>query len=99
MEFDSADLAAIREIFFLSSSRQSFASDEEREKFFETWTGYYFKNCPELIFLDRAERGGRGYLMGCLDSAKASEFYRERLKSYAVFSGLFARFPAHLHIN
>jgi GNAT superfamily N-acetyltransferase len=99
MKLSSAELAAIREIFFVSSSRQSFASDEEREKFFETWTGYYFKNSSDLILLDRDEQGVRGYLMGCLDSHQASAFYKERLKSYAVFEDLFSRFPAHLHIN
>jgi ribosomal protein S18 acetylase RimI-like enzyme len=94
------DSRAIREIFFLSSSRQTFASDDEREKFFSLWTDYYFKHAPELIFLDRDEKGRvRGYLMGAADSSKASTFYKDSLKSYAVFSDLFARFPAHLHIN
>jgi ribosomal protein S18 acetylase RimI-like enzyme len=90
---------AIREIFFMSSSRQTFASEEEREKFFTTWTEYYFKFCPELILLDRDGDKVRGYLMGCVDSMAAEEFYRERLKSYSVFADLFPRFPAHLHIN
>lgn len=101
MPFTPAEMSAIREIFFVSSSRQSFASNEEREKFFATWTGFYFQNCPELILLDRAGDGSnvRGYLMGCADSASAMEYYRERLKSYAVFADLFPRYPAHLHIN
>jgi GNAT superfamily N-acetyltransferase len=93
------ELKAVREIFFLSSSRQNFASDEEREKFFTTWTEYYFKFCPELILLDRDAGQVRGYLMGCADSRAAEAFYAERLPSYAVFADLFARFPAHLHIN
>jgi len=97
---DAKDLAAVREIFFTSSSRQKFASDEEREKFFATWTGYYFKHAPDLIFLHRNDHGEViGYLMGAADSEAARSFYADRLKSYAVFADLFARFPAHLHIN
>ena len=99
MRFTPAELAAIREIFFVSSSRQKFASEEEREKFFETWTGYYFKNCADLILLDRDGETVRGYLMGCADSTAAKEYYSGRLKSYALFEDLFSYFPAHLHIN
>jgi GNAT superfamily N-acetyltransferase len=99
MALSPEDFKAVREIFFLSSSRQTFAGDEEREKFFATWTEYYFKFCPQMILLDRDGGKVRGYLMGCADSRAAEEFYRERLKSYALFADLFSRFPAHLHIN
>jgi GNAT superfamily N-acetyltransferase len=97
---NAKDLAAVREIFFLSSSRQKFASDEERDKFFALWTDYYFTYAPDLIFLHHNERGEViGYLMGAADSEGARVFYSDRLKSYAVFADLFARYPGHLHIN
>ncbi len=93
-------LIAIRDIFYASSARQSFASPEEKIAFFEKWTRYYIENAPDLIFL-AVEDGARvlGYVMGTTDSAAALPFYEERLKSYAVFADQFEKYPAHLHIN
>lgn len=92
-------LAAIREIFFLSSARQLFESEREREEFFALWTEYYFKFFPDLILVDQKDEAVRGYLMGCPDSEAAMPFYASRLKSYSLFADQFARFPAHLHMN
>ena len=99
MKLSAETLNRVREIFFLSSNRKKFASEDERDDFFKTWTDYYFKFCPELILFDHDGAKIRGYLMGCADSASAELFYRDRLKSYAVFANLFSRFPGHLHIN
>lgn len=88
---------AVREIFFLSSSRQSFASSEEKETFFDNWTDYYAAHGVTLVAKDG--ENVLGYLMGCADSAAALSFYENRVRYYSLFKDLFPRFPAHLHIN
>lgn len=92
-------IEALREIFFISSSRQIFSSSDEKEEFFARWTGYYFQYCSDHIYL--AIEGERllGYLMGCPDSQKALSFFRDKILSYALFADQFKIFPAHLHIN
>ncbi|NJL25956.1 MAG: GNAT family N-acetyltransferase [Calothrix sp. SM1_5_4] len=94
---------AIKEIFFLSSARQSFVNDNDREQFYQRWTRYYFASWPGEIRLARtfAADGPRlaGYLMFCPDSAGALSYFESRIPSYGVFADLFAGFPAHLHMN
>jgi len=97
---DANDLAAVREIFFLSSSRQNFSSEEEKAHFFDKWTKYYLDSCADRALVAK-DLGGRvmGYLMGCADSGQALPYFQEQNKSYALFADLFERFPAHLHLN
>ncbi|CAK0764454.1 N-acetyltransferase [uncultured Gammaproteobacteria bacterium] len=93
------ELAALREIFFQSSSRTVFASEREREAFLEKWTAYYIDHCPADLWLWR-EKGGEvsGYLTGCHDSAGARQQF-EAIASYGVFADKFSDFPAHFHVN
>ncbi len=102
----SADQAAmatarLREIFFLTSSRQTFADDEEREAFFQKWTSFYFQRAPEQVFfaLGADDQKVLGYLTGYHDSLAAQSALSATNKAYDVFADLFERFPAHLHIN
>ena len=94
-----ADHDAIREIFFLSTSRTEWPDTETKDTFFDTWTSYYFTHASDLIFT--ANDGGRmlAYLTGCCDSAGAQTEIEKKIKSFAVFADLFQKFPAHLHIN
>src|SRR5690606_8802703 len=68
----SAAISQLRDIFFLTSSRKEFASEEDRERFFKHWTSYYLTDCPEetLLALDGSQRV-TGYLTGCRNSQKA----------------------------
>lgn len=94
------EIKAVTEIFFASSSRQTFASPAEKDQFFAKWTAYYLESCQKSSFV-ALDEGGKvlGYLMGCESSEKASGYYREVNPSYALFEDQFKRFPAHLHIN
>jgi GNAT superfamily N-acetyltransferase len=96
---DPADQDAIREIFFLSASRTHWPDDEAKETFFDTWTSFYFTHAEDLIFLAVDDGRALAYLTGCRDSAGAQAEIEKKIKSFAVFADLFARFPAHLHIN
>lgn len=94
-----AALRAMEEIFFLSSVRTRFASAEERTAFFRTWTGWYLSEAPWDVWFHRDGDGSfGGYLTGCLDSMDAEGLFRT-IPGYEVFDDLFARFPAHLHVN
>lgn len=91
--------AALRVIFFQSTSRTAFADEDERERFFVTWTGWYLDNAPrDVWFLPDGGGGYAGYLTGCRDSAAVDGPGRV-IPKYGVFADLFAAFPAHLHIN
>lgn len=94
-----AALAALEEIFFLSTLRKTFASDEERTDFFRTWTGWYVEQAPQDVWFALDGDGAViGYLTGCKDSAGAVELARV-IPKYDVFADRFAAFPAHLHVN
>ncbi len=90
----------IREIFFVSASRKDFRDESERERFFQKWTEYYFSEHPRFVYTASDQQGLIiGYLTGCPDSHQALSHYKDQISSYSLFGDLFARFPAHLHIN
>lgn len=92
-------LAALEEIFFLSTLRKGFASAEERAAFFRTWTGWYVERAPNDVWFALTDDGAViGYLTGCKDSAGAVDLARI-IPKYEVFADRFAAFPAHLHVN
>lgn len=93
-------LEDFKEIFFKTSSVQSFADEIAKEDFFYKWTNYYFKFFPEQILLAlNTEQKLCAYLTGCDNSAKATSFYSSINPSYKVFSDQFEDYPCHLHIN
>ncbi len=95
----AAALAALAEIFFLSTTRTSFASAAERAAFLDRWTGWYVERAAADVWFARDADGAiLGYLTGCKDSAGAEELAR-RIPKYEVFADRFADFPAHLHVN
>lgn len=94
-----AALAALEDIFFLSTLRKDFALAAERDAFFRTWTGWYVERAPDDVWFALAEDGAViGYLTGCKDSAGAVDLARI-IPKYEVFADRFAAFPAHLHVN
>ena len=95
----AAALAALEEIFFLSTTRTSFASPEERAAFLRTWSGWYVEQAPADVWFALDEDGTiLGYLTGCKDSAGSADLART-IPKYELFADLFPAFPAHLHIN
>jgi ribosomal protein S18 acetylase RimI-like enzyme len=92
-------LAEIKEIFFLTSSKKVFASNNAREEFFTNYTSYYIEQIPELTYLALSDEGHEvlGYLTGCLDTMKSMDFVKHG--SMRLFAEFYGRFPAHFHIN
>jgi GNAT superfamily N-acetyltransferase len=92
-------LTALREIFFESSSRTVFSSEEDRQAFYRRWTSFYRERCPDDVwFWQDASGTFAGYLTGCRNSAEAQPLFAE-VPGYAVFESCFAEFPAHFHVN
>lgn len=89
------DEAQIRVIFFETSTRKEFASEEEREAFFEKYVGFYLKNYPHLVFVAKSERV-LGYVLG--SPITDASFYKIQ-PHLEVFEDLFKKYPGHLHIN
>lgn len=99
---DNATPESLREverIFFLASSRKTFASDAARAEFQERWLGRYLLHDRPHAFVARGDDGQvAGYLIGSLDDpAQADRF--DDIGYFADFADLTALYPAHLHIN
>lgn len=90
-------LSQVEHIFFVSSSLQSFSSEERKRAFYKRWCQDYQNYYPEEFFLMVEEGRVLGYLSGCSDSTGALK--KLEVPGFDVFGDLFARFPAHLHIN
>jgi len=90
---------AIVDIFFASTTRTSFADEGERKRFLDRWTGWYLTEGIDWVRLAVGADGRiEGYLAGCPDSAGAAALF-DAIPRYHLFADLFARFPAHLHVN
>lgn len=89
----------LREIFFLSSNRHEFLTEEEKQNFWHRWTDYYFTKCPDLIFVYMVNEKIAGYILGSADSTKAQTELTKDLPSFTLFSDMFPKYPGHLHIN
>jgi len=92
-------LSQVEEIFFTSSTVQTFASAAERSAFRDRWLGRYLDHWPGS-FLVALEPGGSvtGYLAGCLIDPATHPLFAD-LGYVADFADLSAGYPAHLHIN
>ena len=89
---------SVRDIFFLSTSKKEFASEDHKEEFFNKWCGDYLRKYPETFFLAFDSNGKLlGYLSGALDTLETLKTLR--VPGVIHFSHLYEKYPAHLHIN
>jgi GNAT superfamily N-acetyltransferase len=94
--FQQGDEQTLREIFFESSTRKDFADNEEKEKFFNKYLGYYLKS-QALVLVAREEGRILGYLVGSFTTE--DEILCSLQPHLLVFKEYFSDYPAHLHIN
>src|SRR5262245_8419497 len=95
------DLAAqIDAIFFEASSRQDFASTEERAAFRGRWLGRYLKGGTDVALV-ACDRNGTvaGYLVGAVHDPAGQERFADIGYFRTAFRALCRHYPAHLHIN
>lgn len=92
-------IAEMDQVFFSSSTRQSFASAEEKAAFRERWLGRYLLHFPEYVLLAlNRERHVVGYVIGSPHDPARDPLFAD-LSFFAHFRDLTARYPAQLHIN
>lgn len=92
-------LSEIGRIFFLASSRTTFANEADRAEFHERWLGRYLLHDRAHAFVARADDGRiAGYLIGSLDDPAQTDRFDD-IGYFADFADLTALYPAHLHIN
>lgn len=90
---------AIEAIFFETSGRSRFESEEARAAFRERWLGRYLTHYPEAAFVALADGDEVvGYLVGCFDDPARNHHFSD-ISYFADFAHLTRNFPAHLHIN
>lgn len=91
--------AGIDRVFFVSSSVQDFASEDERARFRDRWLGRYLRHDPRQAFVALDRKGEAvGYVVGStLDPAKERRF--ADIAYFQPWAHLTAQYPAHLHIN
>lgn len=91
-------VSRLREIFFLTSARKNFSSEQDHVQFFAHWTSYYLNNCPEetLLALENSHKV-IGYLTGCRDSQTAIPHLQS--PTLELFIDQLESYPAHFHIN
>lgn len=91
--YTPSDLSQIEVIFFESSTKKTFASEEEKKAFQWKYLGSYLSKFPELAFVAKLEGKVLGYVVGATDT----DFeLQPHLKS---FDDLLKIYSAHLHIN
>lgn len=88
----------IDQIFYDTSLRRTFDSDDERASFRHTWVGQYVELFPDLFFVALREGQAVGYLAGYFPTPGREHDFSDQ-HHMAVFSDLVAQYPAHLHIN
>ena len=91
--FSRNDLKEVEEIFFESSTKKNFETDDEKRQFQWKYLGAYLKNFPELFLVAKKD----GKILGYVAGSTYSDFdLQPHLKS---FEDVILKFPSHLHIN
>ena len=94
-----SSLKRVRDIFSLTSKGVSGLNVEQRDEFFYNWAGCYIERAPDQTLLVRnGDKRIVGYLVGCLDSARAGQLCK-RIFYYKAFLDLYDSYPGHFHIN
>jgi ribosomal protein S18 acetylase RimI-like enzyme len=90
-------LADIKEIFFDSSEKKDFTSEEAKADFFHHWCGQYLQKFPETFLVFVSDDKAVGYL--CYVEDTNSSYKDLGISSMDHFKEVYTNFPAHLHIN
>jgi GNAT superfamily N-acetyltransferase len=100
---DFADFASclgdIDDIFFQSSAKRDFCSQEEKQAFRERWLGRYIEKHHGSFFV-ALDADGRaiGYLAGCLENPTTLSHFND-VAYFRSIEDICRDYPAHLHVN
>jgi ribosomal protein S18 acetylase RimI-like enzyme len=87
----------LSEIFFESSSKKDFLNQEDKDKFFWKYMGFYLTHYPEFTFIAHADFKVLGYILGMPFSHDPSLY--EIQPHMKTFEEEFQEYPGNLHIN
>jgi GNAT superfamily N-acetyltransferase len=91
-------LGEIDDIFFESSARRDFCSQEEKQSFREMSLGRYIVKHRDSFFVALDDARCVGYLAGCLENpTKLIHF--DDVSYFRYIEDICQDYPAHLHIN
>jgi GNAT superfamily N-acetyltransferase len=92
-------LADIDDIFFNSSARRDFSSQEEKQAFRDTSLGRYMEKHRSSFFV-ALDADGRavGYLAGCLEDPMTLSHFND-VAYFRSIEDICRDYPAHLHVN
>lgn len=85
-------------IFFESSNKKSFESEDASTAFRERWLGRYLKYDPGFAYLAFTGEDIVGYLVGAVDDPALAPRFAD-IDYFAALAELTRQFPAHLHVN
>jgi len=88
----------IDDIFFGSSAKRHFSSDEERLSFREKWLGRYILKHRDSFFVALEAGRAVGYLAGCLEDPTNLDHFKD-IGYFSYIDDICQTFPAHLHVN
>ena len=88
----------IDDIFFGSSAKGHFSSDEERLSFREKWLGRYILKHRDSFFVALEAGRAVGYLAGCLEDPTNLDHFKD-IGYFSYIDDICQTFPAHLHVN
>jgi GNAT superfamily N-acetyltransferase len=86
------------DIFYESSYKKEFNSEIEKNDFLYKYLGIYKDKYPDLFLVAVKNEEVLGYICGVHDSKLETSLY-DLLPHYSLFEDLYAKYPAHLHIN
>lgn len=92
-------IANLDDVFFSSSTKQTFDDAAARTAFRERWLGRYLTKYPRSCFVALAPDGRvLGYICGSLRDPAHDPLFADQ-PHFARFTSLTAQYPAQLHIN
>jgi ribosomal protein S18 acetylase RimI-like enzyme len=91
--YQNSDHEAVQEIFWDTTTRTNFASINERVEFQEKYLESYLSH---KVLVAEINHNVVGYVVAALSTDSQASYWGEHL---ALFEDLYARYPAHLHIN
>jgi GNAT superfamily N-acetyltransferase len=92
-------IGEIDDIFFQSSAKQSFSSEQEKDVFRERSLGRYIERHRDSFFVALDESGlVVGYLAGCLKNPTELAHFSD-IEYFEAIGDLCRDYPAHLHVN
>lgn len=95
---EKSDFEMVRNIFWETSAKDSFKSQEEKEHFEYIYLGYYLKEFIDCFFVYKEDEVVLGYICCEPFISSGSNVYKH-LPYHENFRENFKEYPSELHIN